>query len=151
MQTRPFSSRNIAWGVLISVWLITVVVGLTPLWRYENTPGDAGEPPARWPQDTGLQLGRGRATLLLFAHPRCPCTRASMRELNLIVSRCAGKVDAKVLFYRPEHAPADWETTDLWKSAELMTDVTPRADENGSETQLFNVTTSGHALLYGKD
>jgi hypothetical protein len=74
-----------------------------------------------------------------------------MRELNLIVSRCAGKVNAKVLFYRPENAPVDWETTDLWKSAELMTDVTPRADENGSETQLFNVTTSGHALLYGKD
>src|SRR5262245_8637669 len=37
---------------------------------------------AAWPANTGLTVVRDRPTVLFFMHPKCPCTRASVAELE---------------------------------------------------------------------
>ncbi len=119
------------------------------LWNYENSVGAAAYPPVHWPANTRVELATGEATLVMVAHPRCPCSRASIGELALIMTQCQGRVSGYVLFVRPEGFPDQWARTDLWDSAARIPGVTALNDEGGVEAARFNAVTSGTTMLYG--
>ena len=62
----------------VMAWLFAISVGMWMIWDYQNAPGAVGVPPAQWPADSQVQRSPGRATLVIIAHPHCPCTRASI-------------------------------------------------------------------------
>jgi hypothetical protein len=130
------------------VWLIVVGVGLGIVWNHELTPGAPGVPPPQWPAGSHLQLAASQPTLLLFAHPHCPCTRTSISELNALMSQLGGQVTAHVLFVKPERVTADWEDTALWRSAAAIPDVQVQRDEGGHEARRYHVVTSGQTVVY---
>ena len=144
---RPSIPRLVV-PILTAVWLGAAGIGLARLWRYEATPGKVGAPPTHWPDGSQVERRVKRPTLVVFAHPRCPCTRASLGELALIMAQCPGRVDAHVLFFKPSGFPNDWEKTGLWLSAEAIPGVKVVCDEDGSEAKRFRATTSGYSLLY---
>src|SRR5204863_7423488 len=74
------------------LWLSAVGFGLNMLWHYENVPGIAVTAPANWPASSQIKPTPGHATLVMFAHPHCPCTRASVGELALLMAHCQGRV-----------------------------------------------------------
>lgn len=121
--------------------------GLTLLWGYENAPGQIAAPPSQWPSDSGINLATDRATLIVLAHPRCPCTRASIGELARLMAQSQGRVTAYALFVKPEGSSDDWEKTDLWQSAASIPGVNVLADD-GVEARRFNAVTSGQTVLY---
>jgi hypothetical protein len=82
----------------------------------------------------------------MLAHPRCPCTRASLAELARLTA--GGGADVWVLFLRPEGAAAGWEKSSLWDAAAAMTGVQVLADVDGTAARTFGVETSGHVLFY---
>lgn len=130
------------------LWLATVSCGLWLLWGYENTPGVAAAPPGNWPLASRLQRATDRATLVMLAHPHCPCTRASIGELAQLMAHTQGRVTAYVLFLKPAGFADDWEQTDLWQSAARIPGVTCLVDDDGAEARRFHAATSGQTLLY---
>jgi hypothetical protein len=132
----------------ILVWLLVVSIGLWILWGYENTPGASAEAPRRWPADSRIQPAKDRATLVMLAHPQCPCTRASIGELASLMAHSQGRVTAYVLFLKPSGFVEDWEKTDLWQSAASIPGVNVVADESGAEARRFHAATSGQTLLF---
>lgn len=98
-----------------------------------------------------IPLSAGQPTLVVFAHPRCPCSRASVGELALIMAKARGQVQARVWFYRPAGMPEDWAHTDLWHSASAIPGVSVAGDEGGAEAARFHATVSGQTLLYRGD
>lgn len=130
------------------IWIGVVGIGLSQMWEYEATPGELTNSPATWPTESRIERGTERPTLVVFAHPRCPCTRASIDELSRILTHCQGKVDAQVLFFKPSGSPVDWPKTDLWSAAQVIPGVSVIQDESGFEATRFSATTSGHSLLY---
>jgi hypothetical protein len=130
------------------LWLGAVGFGLNRLWQYENSPGITTEPPAHWPASSQIRIPEGSASLIMFIHPHCPCTRASVGELALLMARCQGRLTANVIIFRPKDFPADWEKTDLWHSAAAIPGVSVIQDEDGQEARRFQANTSGHTLLY---
>ena len=88
----------------IVVWLGGVLAGSAYLAHYSSTPSDPGKAPSRWPADASLALDGERPTLVLFAHPRCPCTRATLAELSKLLARCPHRARVQVVFYRPAEA-----------------------------------------------
>jgi hypothetical protein len=84
----------------------------------------------------------------MLAHPKCPCTRASIGELAAIMAHCQGRLNAYVLFMKPEGFTEDWEKTDLWQSASQIPDVQVISDPSGEEARRFSAVTSGQTLLY---
>jgi hypothetical protein len=115
---------------------------------YGNAPGRAEAAPERWPSPAGLALEPDGATLVAFAHPRCPCTRASLRELERLAAESANRLRGTVLFYRPASAPAGWERTDLWELAERIPGVRAATDVDGALARSFGAETSGHVVVY---
>lgn len=130
------------------LWLIVVVGGLWYLAGYENSPGVGANPSIRFPADSKIPRIAGQATLVMLAHPHCPCTRASVGELALLMAQTQGKAAAYVLFLKPTDFTDEWEKTDLWYSAANIPGVTVVEDEDGAEAKLFNASTSGQTILY---
>jgi hypothetical protein len=141
-----------AWlGAVACVWLLAVAGGLYVLWTYERGAGVAATAPATWPAESPLARTPGRPTLVMLAHPRCPCSRASLEALNGIIARVRGRLTAHVLFFKPSELAEAWERTDLWHTAERLPDVLVRTDEDGREARRFGAATSGQVLLYDAD
>jgi hypothetical protein len=138
--------RNTVLGGILVLWCAGLAAGTIALWRYSATPGSTGAVPERWPANSLVQPRDGRATLVMLAHPRCPCTRASLAELAQL--RAQGDVDAWVLFLRPEGGQSGWENTDLWRTAASIPGVRVVADADGVAARMFGAETSGHVLFY---
>lgn len=135
--------------IIVLAWVALLSAGTSLLFRYESKPGAALPAPGGWPTQSRLRPDRGRPTLVMFVHPRCPCSRASLAELAEIVTRDSGRVAIHVLFVRPKGEPAGWEKTDLWADAARQPGVDVRTDSLGVEARLFGALTSGQAYLYG--
>ncbi len=145
----PRASR--ALGFCAGAWVMALAIAFAWMSRYSNTAGVAGTPPAMWPESSGLGTPPSRPTLVMLAHPRCPCTRASVAEFARLMARCGDGVAAHVLFFQPGAAGDDWAETDLWKTAAAIPGVRVHRDLDGTESRRFGVETSGHVLLYGAD
>lgn len=147
LRYSPFRVVPIAAGI----WLSTVVTGLALIVYYSNSPGDGGATPIGWPADSKIRLDASRPTLVMFAHPRCPCTRASLGELDKLMTRCQGRVGAQVWFIKPADTVGDWTFTDLWRQASAIPGVIVRCDDAGAEASRFHSETSGQTVLYDPD
>jgi hypothetical protein len=130
------------------VWLIAAGAGLAALWKYDNAPGERAAAPRTWPAGTALVRASEQPTLILLAHPHCSCTRASLAELAETLARATIQPRTYVLFLKPEGFSDEWATTDLWRAAEALPNVTVIRDDAGSEARRFGVSTSGQTLLY---
>jgi hypothetical protein len=133
---------------LVSLWLLAVGTGFAMFLNYQNTGGQSGATPAQWPASTRLTPSATGDTLVMFAHPQCPCTRASIAELNRLLARISDHATAQVWFYQPAKLSPDWSKTGLWRSAAAIPGVTVQADLDGAEARRFGAETSGTVLLY---
>jgi hypothetical protein len=131
-----------------ALWLLMIGAGIGALWSYESTPGVAAATPDRWPAASRIKRTPDRPTLVMSAHPHCPCTRASIGELARLMTQAQGRVAAYVLFVKPQGFSDGWERTGLWASATAIPGVTPVLDDDGVEAGLFHAATSGQTALY---
>src|ERR1035438_5349446 len=137
--------------VAVILWIPAVGLGVGALLQYSNTPGRLAAPPPDWPQSAGFRRVPGESTLVVFAHPQCPCSRATIGELALIVARCRIKVNTYVLFYAPRSMGEGWARSDLWNAATAIPGVHVIEDRDGWEVRRFGPSTSGQTLLYDSD
>jgi hypothetical protein len=134
--------------VLGALWLFLVGAGFVVILDYQNAAGSTGATPEHWPAGTRLQPARDRNTLIIFAHPQCPCTRATLEELNRVLAHAQGRAAAQVLFFKPAQFPDSWAHSDLWQSAAAIPGVDAQVDVDGRQAKLFGAETSGYVLLY---
>jgi hypothetical protein len=150
-----FGKRNSRLGritLLVAVlWLSAIVTSMAFILRYSNSPGHTGATPILWPVDSRIALDVHHPTLVMFAHPHCPCTRASIGELDQLMADCQGQFSAQVWFVKSVGTPEDWTDTDLWHKATAIPGVTVHRDVNGVEARRFQAETSGQTLLYDQD
>src|SRR5689334_10371940 len=92
----------------VALWIPAVAFGVNVLWKYSTTPGHPAAPPPNWPARAAIRRSEGQATLLMFAHPQCQCTSASLDELAIIMAHAGARLDAQVFFYLPDHEANTW-------------------------------------------
>ena len=147
----PPPKRIFLTATVALAWVLAVGTGLGMLLTYENTPGTAAAAPATWPADSAVSLSTAGATLVMLAHPRCPCTAASIAELAQIMAGGHTNVQAYVLFLKPGNSGVDWDETPLRNKAAAIPGVTVISDLDGTEARRFGAETSGHTLLFATD
>lgn len=147
MLTREKKKR--IWIALVGlIWIVGITFGMFILANHEKATGETKVSLPFWPQKSQLSLDHNRPTLIMFAHPKCPCTRASMEELARLMAQCQTRLSAKVLFVKPEDTDENWEQTDIWQQAAAIPGVTVSVDANAKEAKIFGALTSGQTLLY---
>lgn len=143
-----FCKRNISWITVGVLWIGASCGGLAMLAMYANSPGPSRQAPSQWPSDASIRLSDKGSTLILFAHPRCPCTRASLGELEKIVARFPRSVTPWVVFFKPSGSDDSWDQTDLQTTAAAIPGVHVVSDVDGVESRRFHATTSGQTMLF---
>ncbi len=141
------------WGAVVAAaaWLAVVGLGMNVLLDEQTRAGAPAHPPASWPVVTRLALAPEGPTLLVFAHPRCACTRATMAELDRLLARVPGKVATTIVLVLPEGSDAAWGRGAIAHAAAAIQGARVVTDPDGAEARRFGALTSGQALLYGRD
>jgi hypothetical protein len=140
--------ERVVLAAFASAWLVTIGGGMGVLYAHQARAGAAASAPATWPADGAIARDPARHTLVMLAHPRCPCTRASIDELAIVMDRLQGRLSARVLFVKPAGAGSEWESG-LLASAARIPGVSVIVDEGGRHAERLGARTSGQVLLYG--
>lgn len=143
-------TRRIWIAGILSFSTICTVLGFAALFAFDQTAGAVSKVPTRWPGSTILDRPAEHGSLLVFVHPYCSCTVATLHEIaTLSVDRQArgGRPSTTILFYRPKNS--NWKPGKLWNNAQ---NEIPGAqtvwDEGGEEALRFGARTSGYAVFY---
>jgi hypothetical protein len=89
--------------------------------------------------------------LVVFAHPRCPCSAATFDQLAEVAANAGEATKISVVFFTPADAGAEWTQSPTVLQAAGIPGVTIVADERGREAGLFHAFTSGRTLLYDRE
>lgn len=134
--------------LILGVWLALIISAYGYLVLYAATPGLDADPPRHWPDASTMVLGENKPTMVVFLHPKCACSRATVAELNRIMTRGKDRVKVYVLLLLPGGMEEDWVRSDLWQQAKAIPTVTTLIDRDGHESNRFQCRTSGHILVY---
>ena len=139
------------WPIAIAlvVWVVGSVGGMAMLWSYSAGPGMSAQPPARL-VDAEKQIAPipGANNLLLFLHPKCYCSQATVNMTARFLAQAKTKPLLRVFMVLPEGKPESWAKDTLWKSIEALAPTEIRVDVNGKVAEAMGVKTSGQVLLY---
>ncbi|MBN9663274.1 MAG: hypothetical protein J0H49_34055 [Acidobacteria bacterium] len=133
----------------VSLWSLLVVAGLAKLAEHQVVAGQAGHGSASWPAAAGFAHDSRRPTLVMLAHPGCPCTLASLRELEKIQGETSVGVTAHILFLEiPGAADEDSATIRLARS---LPGVVVHVGMPPETARIWGARTSGQVFLYSVD
>jgi hypothetical protein len=146
-------NRSILAGGLIMFSAATTLGGLITLSAFESAPGEFAAGPTVWPRAGNIKAHGDRPELLVYAHPFCACTNATISELARLEAARPAYLPVPavtVIVFRPT-ADSAWQRTSLELRAARMRDVRFVWDDGGIEAKSFGATTSGTVMLYGAD
>lgn len=129
-------------------WALLVAAGFVQLMSFSAVPGMPAATPSAWPVAAELSRNLDRPTLVMFLHPRCPCSAATLSELERILPVINGRVDVHLNFLLPSERPAEWARARHWRRAVKFPGVRLRADDAGREAARFGARTSGETFLF---
>jgi hypothetical protein len=150
----PFSAfkrekkRPLGLGIAFTLWLLLISAGMAALSIYAATPGREGRPPHQWPISSALRRASEASTLVMFVHPKCPCSRSSLSELAILLAHSSAKLHAQIIFLKPSGKSESWTRSDLWRAAEELPGALVVDDVSGQEADLFRVAVSGEIVVY---
>ena len=150
MAPTPAKKKIGSWLAVIfaGLWLIAAALGQRVMINYDYTAAAPGTPPEKWPVATSVLRTPGLSSIVVVAHPHCPCSRATVEELARLMALLHNRATATVIFVRPAGFSEDWERTDLWRDAARIPGVRVLTDIDGVEAARFGAQASGQTMLY---
>jgi hypothetical protein len=138
------------WSILaLGMWL-----WMTDYAFEADTPADCFRA-ANWPQNSRIARADNRRTLLFFIHPRCPCTRASVTELEKLFAGQSLREEQQpqivVVAAIPSQASMKWQKSNTIERATDLPNATLFWDYGGQEAKLFGAVASGTVILFSHD
>lgn len=141
-----------------SFWGISVFLGLALLAWHQNTPGEPVRPPGESaveravamlpPADLKTYLAADTPfTLILLAHPRCPCTRATLHELQRLIPRLEGKASLRTYFVIPTGKDDSFAAGDNLELARSLPGMQITLAPSAEITDKLGAGTSGQVLV----
>jgi hypothetical protein len=144
-----FSLKKSLLAVGIGLWLAGVAWGMKWMAHYSFTPGHAGRPLADWPAPD-WPLAAAGFTAVISLHPECPCSRATLEELDSILLRSGSAIEA-ILIFADDISGKPAKESDLYRRAAALPRTRLVSDASGVHLRRFAFQTSGETRLYRAD
>jgi len=137
------ASRHGGW-LAIGAWLLVLCIGFGLAIDFEAKPGQSADATA-WPADTRLSLAASGKTLVMFLHPECPCSAASLDELEKLLAHASAPTKTFVVFVHAR--PTDPQTDNLARASQIP-GAAIEVDTEGEEARRFGSRTSGDLFIF---
>jgi hypothetical protein len=133
----------------LTLWFAAAAWGMKWMSDYSLTPGEAGFPAAAWP--TGeIRRGEGLHTLVVGLHPECPCSRATLAELDRVLLE-AGEALEVIVIFDDTNPLAPARNSVLYRQATQLPRTRVTCVTSVTELERFDFRTSGETRLYRPD
>lgn len=147
MEARSNLCQIGLWCLTIS-WGVAVISGISLLTLYSATPGGTRTVPAAWPNDVAITVTEGESTFVVFIHPQCPCTVATLSELARLDAEIDSQLRPIFVLVCPESLQSEWANSALARRCQTIPDGRLIVDSDGQLAKRFEATTNGYCLLY---
>jgi hypothetical protein len=134
----------------VALWLGAAAWGTKQLNEYSFGPGERGESPVTWPADARFSPADGVLTLVVALHPECPCSRATLSEIDAILAQTTPSLRVFAVFLDADPTKPAGDSA-LFKTAHKLPGVSVIRDRDGANMKAFNFLTSGETRLYLPD
>ena len=131
-----------------SVWVGLLSVGHLVLFEYEMTAGPLIDSRRVFPNNSEIKITHGRQNIILFLHPACPCSDATVQEFHKLMREGDKDSVGTAVIYMPRKMEGEWSLQPIISSVKRIRNVSVVHDTDGSLARLFGATTSGHVLVY---
>jgi len=138
---------------LVLPWALCVAGGFIALWVHAAKQGSLGGPLSHWPVESKLPRHTELPTLVVFIHPECPCSRATLDHLRPL----AEKADTSIVLVTMT-PPSGESTSPRGVGCHQQIESLAKAphviridDVGGDEAKRFDVSTSGTCFLFTPD
>ena len=141
--------KRIAKPILFLSWLIVAITGFILMVRYANVAGAVTLTPVQWPATNPVPFQAGKPNLVVFLHPKCSCSRATLTELDRLMLDIGDRVNVSIVFVKPTDKSIDWAKSDNWKRAKSIPGLHAFfIDQENKIAEAFGAETSGFTMLY---
>lgn len=137
------------WRGLVWSWGAALCVAFCLLAVYAQRSGHPVDPPNNVP--SGVQLAPAGYTLVLVLHPKCPCSQASLYELERLAARCGERLSIRIYVFKPRSADSQWSQAAVATCRARFPAARVVADPDGQMAARLGCVTSGAVLLYAAD
>jgi len=142
----PICFSRLATSTLIALWSVAVASGLYLQAAYVQSEGDVAAPPAAIP--ASLRADPDRFTLVMAIHPKCPCTRASLGELQRLRAKLGDRIALAYVVYAPVERADEWMPAFAARLTRLGLEGRVIHDATGEIAAGMGCRTSGSVVLY---
>ena len=142
--------------LLVLFWLAIICSAWVFAADFEKRPVALEPTLTSWPPEslickkTGQDSKQTGPKLLMFVHPNCPCSQASIAELAKFLSRNKF-LDSYAVFIVPDNVDGSWLESKNWSEAQKIPGLQCFADYRATESRLFHARGSGETFLFAGD
>jgi hypothetical protein len=141
---RRCAQSPIAWCLVAALWAGGLVAAWGAMLDHAYQPAKtatAAPPPVSVAPAPNYRV-------MLFAHPLCPCTRATLHELNETITRIAPQTRVQVVFVTAGLDPKSMERSALETLARELPNVDVQFDNTGDVARTYGATVSGEVIAF---
>jgi hypothetical protein len=128
----------------VLAWASLLAGGFTVLMRYESV---AASPPHVSSEINSLFRNAEQPTLVVGLHPHCPCSKATVAELNKILGHTPGKSRLVVYAFKPKAETVDWIASSTISTLNKL-GARIEIDEDGLMAKQLGLSASGQIQLF---
>jgi hypothetical protein len=136
--------RRFSVWLIAFVWFLAITSGSLILLSRHYDAGSYGNPKYQ----IELKKTTSLKHLVVFLHPHCSCSVATIRNLGGILDQTSTTVVVEIFVYQPQNVDRRWSESELLESVKRIPNVRIRFDDGGTYAREYGVDTSGHVLLY---
>lgn len=138
---------SIRGGLLVWVggvtWLFLAGAGFLVLLNHAFEPARVGGPaPIKWPRSSALPGPGALPRLVMFVHPHCPCTLASLQELRAIAQQRQPHLEVQVVVLHSDELAEGWSEAETVRQVSHVPGASIFRDDHGAEAARFGAAAS---------
>lgn len=152
MHKIPQQRNRWLFKLIATIWVGGIVAGGFAMFRHEFTAGETEPAPQELPKEFS-KLGPktdAELTLIMAVHPDCPCTSASIEQLDRFLTSHPEKTQAVAFFWTdPQNPdPIDLSSNAYWSRLSKMKAARIYPDPGGQNAAKLGALVSGAVAAY---
>lgn len=136
---------------MAALWVVAIATGSWFMLRHEFEAGARVPAPSHLPPELAQIFPESKPlTLVVAIHPECPCTAASIEQIERLIARNRHSIQAVALFWTDGTAPKNSLSIEngYWERLAALPNVTVLADPGGVMAEKLGAVVSGSVAAY---
>ena len=134
---------------MVVLWFIALAVIYGKLAVYSQSPEGLGTPPMA--AVANVSVHPEKYTLAVYIHPKCPCTQATLYEVERLMTKVRDEVALSFYIFGASDAPSVWFEGTLDQLEQKFPDSLVIRDIDGEYSKSAGASVSGSTVLYTPD